>query len=119
MSGVEKKGPTPSDRKRLETAGESFGSKKMLTGQSPRQLSTRRAAPGDQADLPIIANDLLTAREYARYRRTSPRTLDRERAEGRGCPFIRLGGRILYRRADIEHYLEAQVRGGARRPEAS
>jgi hypothetical protein len=82
----------------------------------PMSLAISERAPRGAA---THATDLLTPPEYARYRRCSLRTLDRERAEGRGCPFIRLGGRILYRRADIEHYLEAQVRGGARRPEAS
>ena len=55
--------------------------------------------------------DLLTPREYACYRRCSVRTLDRERAEGRGCPYIRLGARILYRRSDIIHFLSSQLRG--------
>jgi hypothetical protein len=55
---------------------------------------------------------LLTQREYARYRRCSIRTIERERADGRGCPYIRLGDRILYRRADIERYLDAHRRGG-------
>ena len=34
----------------------------------------------------MTPTDLLTPQEYARYRRCSVRTLDRERAEGRGCP---------------------------------
>jgi hypothetical protein len=53
--------------------------------------------------------DLVTPKEYAHYRRCSVRTLDRERAEGRGCPYLRLGGRILYRRADIERHLAENV----------
>ena len=56
---------------------------------------------------------LLTARETARYLRCSLRTLDRERADGRGCPFIRIGGRIRYRRADVEAFVAAHVRGNA------
>jgi hypothetical protein len=55
--------------------------------------------------------ELLTSTEYARLRRCSLRTLDRERAEGRGCPYVRLGARIFYRRGDIEHYIETHVRG--------
>ena len=54
--------------------------------------------------------ELLTPQEYARYRRCSLRTLDRERSEGKGCPYVRLGARILYRRSDIERYIEAHVR---------
>jgi hypothetical protein len=59
----------------------------------------------------MTESDLLTPQEYARYRRCSLRTLDRERADGRGCPYVRLGARVLYRRADIERYVEAHVRG--------
>jgi hypothetical protein len=54
--------------------------------------------------------ELLTAAEYARLRRCSRRTLDRERANRSGCPYVRLGGRILYRRSDIERYIETLVR---------
>jgi hypothetical protein len=54
--------------------------------------------------------ELLTAAEYARLRRCSLRTLDRERANHSGCPFVRLGGRIFYRRSDIERYIETLVR---------
>lgn len=55
--------------------------------------------------------ELLTAGEVARLFRCSLRTLDRERADGRGCPFIRTGGRIRYRLADVESYLAAHVHG--------
>ena len=57
--------------------------------------------------------ELLTALETARLLRYSLRTLDRERAEGRGCPFVRMGGRIRYRRADVEAFVAAHVRGNA------
>jgi hypothetical protein len=68
----------------------------------------------------MTETDLLTQRKYASYCRCSVRTLDRERAEGRGCPYLRLGSRILYRRIDIDRYLQAQVRGGdARDPDSS
>jgi hypothetical protein len=55
--------------------------------------------------------EFLTPVEYARLRRCSLRTLDRERAAGRGCRYVRLGARVLYRRADIERYVAANVRG--------
>jgi hypothetical protein len=54
--------------------------------------------------------ELLTAAEYARLRRCSMRTLDRERANRSGCPYVRLGGRIFYRRSDVERYIETLVR---------
>jgi hypothetical protein len=55
-------------------------------------------------------SDLLTTAEYARIRRCSPRTAERERETGRGCPYVRLGGRVLYRRGDIRRYIEQHVR---------
>jgi hypothetical protein len=57
--------------------------------------------------------DLLTAAETAQILRCSLRTLDRERAVGIGCPFVRLGGRIRYRRSDIDAFVAANVRGDA------
>jgi excisionase family DNA binding protein len=55
--------------------------------------------------------ELLTAAETARLLRCSLRTLDRERADGRGCPFVRIGARVRYRRADVESFIAAHVRG--------
>jgi hypothetical protein len=55
--------------------------------------------------------EFLTAAEFARLRRCSLRTLDRERQTGRGCRYVRLGARVLYRRADIERYVADNVRG--------
>jgi excisionase family DNA binding protein len=54
---------------------------------------------------------LLTSREAAEFLRCSLRTLDRERADGRGCPFVRIGRRIRYRRADVEAFVAAHLRG--------
>jgi len=56
---------------------------------------------------------LLTAPETAQYLRCSLRTLDRERADGSGIPYVRIGGRIRYRRADIDAFVKAHLRGHA------
>ena len=56
--------------------------------------------------------ELLTPKECAAYRRCSLRKLDRERADGAGCPFVRIDNRIFYRRADIDRFIEAHLRGG-------
>src|ERR1700722_11041843 len=53
---------------------------------------------------------LLTQKECAAYRRCSVRKLDRERADGRGCPYVRIDGRILYRRADVDRFIESHLR---------
>jgi hypothetical protein len=70
--------------------------------------------PTERTDrhITVIETELLTQKECARVRRTSVRTLDRERAQGRGCPYVQLGSRIFYRRRDVEKYIEAHVRGG-------
>ncbi len=40
----------------------------------------------------------------------SHRTLERWRWTGEGPPFIKLGGRVVYRLEDIEDYERAQIR---------
>jgi hypothetical protein len=58
-----------------------------------------------------VDSELLTPKECAAYRRCSVRKLDRERAEGRGCPYVRVDARIFYRRPDIDQFIAAHVRG--------
>jgi excisionase family DNA binding protein len=62
----------------------------------------------------IDSEALLTVAEAAQFLRCSLRTLDRERAEGRGCAYVRIGRRIRYRRADVQAFVTAHLRGGAR-----
>jgi hypothetical protein len=59
-----------------------------------------------------MATELLTPKECAAFRRCSVRKLDRERAEGRGCRYVRIDDRIFYRRSDVNRFIEAHVRGG-------
>jgi hypothetical protein len=60
--------------------------------------------------LALSLPSLLTPKECAVYRRCLVRKLDRERAEGRGCPYVRIDGRILYRRADVDRFIESHLR---------
>lgn len=60
----------------------------------------------------MIESELLTPRECAAYRRCSLRKLDRERADGRGPPYIRDDRRIFYRRRDVDAFIEAHLCGG-------
>lgn len=55
--------------------------------------------------------DLLTEHETADLRRCSTRKLQRDRAEGRGCPYVRIDGRIFYRRQDVNCFIAAHVHG--------
>ena len=56
------------------------------------------------------ARDLVTAPELARILRVSPRTLERHRANGTGCTYIKIGGRVLYRLADVDQWLASSCR---------
>jgi hypothetical protein len=64
----------------------------------------------------MTQTDLVTARECAEYRQCSQRTLDREREHGHGCPYVRIGGRIYYRRCDVEQFIVDHICGGDRPP---
>lgn len=69
---------------------------------------------------PEIWNDarpfaLVDERAVAARWGKSPRTLQRWRAEGYGPPFIRIGGTIHYRVADILEFEARQRRGGRAR----
>jgi hypothetical protein len=55
--------------------------------------------------------EFLTPAEWAQVRRCSVRTLGRERVNRIGCPYVRLGNRILYRRADIDSYIAERLNG--------
>lgn len=49
---------------------------------------------------------LLTQREYANLRRCSERTVERERALGTGCRYIKIGRGVRYKRADVLDFIE-------------
>jgi hypothetical protein len=57
----------------------------------------------------IEADDLLTEHEAAALRRQSVRTLQAERLKGGGCPFVRLGRSVRYRRSDVLKYIEDRI----------
>jgi predicted DNA-binding transcriptional regulator AlpA len=66
----------------------------------------------DSRESHMANSDLLTVRECADYRRCSLRTLDRERADGSGPPYVRIGSRIYYRRADVDAFIARHLCGG-------
>ena len=53
----------------------------------------------------MTIQDLILETEYAKQRGVSVRTVQRERAQRVGPPFIRLGRKIYYRPAAIEAWL--------------
>lgn len=56
----------------------------------------------------MTIQDLIPETDYAAARRVSVRTVQRERAQRVGPPFIKIGRKIYYRPAAIEEWLLAQ-----------
>ena len=50
--------------------------------------------------------EFLDTRQVAELLGISEIKLKKDRAAGKGLPFAKLGGRVLYRRTEIERYLE-------------
>lgn len=65
----------------------------------------------------MIPIDLISEADYAAHRCVSVRTIQRERAQRIGPPFIKLGRKIFYRAEAIEAWLiakeQAQPRAGS------
>jgi hypothetical protein len=55
-------------------------------------------------------DDLLKQRVYAKIRDCSERTVERERASGTGCRYVKIGRSIRYRRRDIIDFIERHAR---------
>lgn len=51
----------------------------------------------------------LNGQTAARYLGLSKSTLDKMRIEGRGPRYLKIGGRVFYRPADLDAYIEAAV----------
>lgn len=56
-----------------------------------------------------IPSSRLKGPEAAKYLGFSHSTLEKMRHEGRGPRYVKLGGRVFYRRADLDAYIEAAV----------
>ncbi len=54
--------------------------------------------------------------ELSRRWRLSPRTLERWRWQGTGPHYLKVGGRIVYRLADVLAYEQLQLRRDTREP---
>jgi hypothetical protein len=58
----------------------------------------------------LTDDPLLTESEAAQMRRQSTRTLQAERLRGGGCPYVKLGRNVRYRRSDVVAYIESHLR---------
>jgi hypothetical protein len=94
---------------------------KRYAGQRPPNLSVHWRAILNTVEASAVGSrnraaagifpELLTPRECAALRRCSVRKLDRERADGRGSPYVRIDGRIFYRREDVARFIADHIRG--------
>ena len=57
-----------------------------------------------------LSDLLLSQREYAKVRRCSERTIERERVSGTGCRYIKIGRGVRYKRADVLDFIERHAR---------
>jgi helix-turn-helix protein len=55
-------------------------------------------------------DELLTEVEAAQVRNQSVRTLQAERLRGGGCPYVKLGRSVRYRRGDLLEFIKSNVR---------
>lgn len=53
--------------------------------------------------------DILNTPEAARYVRLSKPTLERFRISGGGPSYVKLGGAVRYRKADLDAWLESRL----------
>src|SRR4051812_31217556 len=66
------------------------------------------AAPSTRSGPPDSGLELLTSDEAARELRLAKQPRARWRVEGVGPAFVKLGGRVAYRRADVEAWIAAR-----------
>jgi hypothetical protein len=55
-------------------------------------------------------NDLLKQGDYAKIRNCSERTIERERAAGTGCRYIKIGRSVRYKQADVFDFIDRHAR---------
>lgn len=66
---------------------------------------------------PIVASALyIDERELACRTTLAPRTLQLMRRNGGGPPFAKLGGRVVYKWADVERWIQERTRCSPARP---
>ena len=72
---------------------------------TPAAASASASWTADITALPL----LLTQKHLAKLRDTSERTLERERCNGTGVPFVKWGRRVFYKREDVLAFLNQRT----------
>jgi hypothetical protein len=70
---------------------------------------TPRRPSAPRTTIPAAAPEVMNAHEAADYLRLSIKTLEAWRPKAIGPPFVRAGARIVYRKRDLDDWLERNV----------
>jgi hypothetical protein len=99
----------PNDRTEREGGRQGRLAPVPLDGASTNRASAARGTSVVSSDgaSPAAAPDLLTDAQLAVRWQLSRGTLANQRSQGRGPAYLKLAGRVRYRRSDIEAYEQA------------
>lgn len=75
------------------------------TGKRPAAITDRRGT-GDEPELEPLVDEV----EFSRITHRSVHSARRDRLLGRGCPYVKIGGLVRYRPADIRAFIERNLR---------
>lgn len=78
--------------------------------RTAEQPADRREQPEEEPREALEEKSVLTTRQAARYVELSPKTLETMRTRGGGPPYVKIGRRVVYRRADLDAWLSDRVR---------
>lgn len=67
-------------------------------------------------EIKVKFDELLTGTEYARLRRCSIRTVERERTARTGCRYVKPGRSVRYKRSDVAKFIERNARHSTSEP---
>jgi Helix-turn-helix domain len=99
----------PRDGTGLESSGRGRPEPVALADASKKRASAARGASVVSCDdaSPERVHDLLTDAQLAARWQLSRGTLANQRSQGRGPAYLKVAGRVRYRRSDIEAYEQA------------
>ena len=88
-------------------------SKQQRNGSASRKTNRKVAKATQEKAVPTpvdLTHSELTDVEAGAYMRLNPKTLANWRSKGRGPKFLKIGGRVLYPRAELDAYKASCLR---------
>jgi hypothetical protein len=99
-------------RHRRERQATKAKDKRQALEQRKKEAAVARIYAGQLP--PFLSSD-----EYAALRHVDRRTIERERMNGSGCAFVKVGGKVLYETAVAIAFLRSTTRTSTSAPEAT